>query len=418
MKTIKRIGMFLVALMATTGAWADELTVFEGEATSPYVPVYGFYADAYLKCEVVMPADELTAMDGGTISAMAFHINAAAGAQWGANFVVFLKEVAEETISEYTGLDDATVVYEGGLDGTGETMDITFTKPYAYQGDNLLIGVYCTEIGSYKSVSFKGTSVDGASVQGYSYTSLDAVTCYQRNFIPMTTFTYTAGEIDTSLALSVIESEHGTIELTIGGVAVTKAETGDEVLVTATPEDDEWTVKEIAAIPYIDWGGAKAPRRTPGILKVELVPVDGVHNQWTFEMPTYPVKVKATFWKINEIIEALREETERAQALFRAFGDQIEEEQVMEMFKAIGDANILLKKYDIGEEVDMYEASELLEQLKAFNALFDDITTGVANVNANVNLNESWFDLNGRRIQGQPTQKGVYILNGKKVVIK
>ena len=31
---------------------------------------------------------------------------------------------------------------------------------------------------------------------------------------------------------------------------------------------------------------------------------------------------------------------------------------------------------------------------------------------------EGIYDLSGRRIQGQPTQKGVYIQNGKKVVIK
>jgi hypothetical protein len=31
---------------------------------------------------------------------------------------------------------------------------------------------------------------------------------------------------------------------------------------------------------------------------------------------------------------------------------------------------------------------------------------------------EGTYDLSGRRIQGQPTQKGVYIQNGKKVVIK
>jgi alpha-amylase len=29
-----------------------------------------------------------------------------------------------------------------------------------------------------------------------------------------------------------------------------------------------------------------------------------------------------------------------------------------------------------------------------------------------------WHTLDGRRIEGQPTQKGVYIVNGRKVVIK
>ena len=31
---------------------------------------------------------------------------------------------------------------------------------------------------------------------------------------------------------------------------------------------------------------------------------------------------------------------------------------------------------------------------------------------------DNWFDMNGRRLQGKPTRKGVYLLNGRKVVIK
>ena len=32
--------------------------------------------------------------------------------------------------------------------------------------------------------------------------------------------------------------------------------------------------------------------------------------------------------------------------------------------------------------------------------------------------NDGWYDLNGRRLQGKPSQKGIYIKNGRKVVIK
>lgn len=46
----------------------------------------------------------------------------------------------------------------------------------------------------------------------------------------------------------------------------------------------------------------------------------------------------------------------------------------------------------------------------------DDETTGISNVNDNVNLNKVVFDLQGRRV-ARPT-KGMYIVNGKKVVIK
>ncbi len=37
---------------------------------------------------------------------------------------------------------------------------------------------------------------------------------------------------------------------------------------------------------------------------------------------------------------------------------------------------------------------------------FTDYTDGV------------FYDLNGRKLQGKPTKKGVYIMNGRKVVVK
>lgn len=46
-------------------------------------------------------------------------------------------------------------------------------------------------------------------------------------------------------------------------------------------------------------------------------------------------------------------------------------------------------------------------------------TTSVPNVNANENVNNGrYYTLDGRVLQGKPTQKGVYIMNGKKVVVK
>jgi hypothetical protein len=30
----------------------------------------------------------------------------------------------------------------------------------------------------------------------------------------------------------------------------------------------------------------------------------------------------------------------------------------------------------------------------------------------------AWYDLSGRKLEGKPTQQGIYICNGKKVVIK
>ena len=33
-------------------------------------------------------------------------------------------------------------------------------------------------------------------------------------------------------------------------------------------------------------------------------------------------------------------------------------------------------------------------------------------------LKEGWYDMQGRRLSGKPTARGIYINNGKKVVIK
>ena len=32
--------------------------------------------------------------------------------------------------------------------------------------------------------------------------------------------------------------------------------------------------------------------------------------------------------------------------------------------------------------------------------------------------NQVWYDLSGRKLNGMPSKKGLYIINGKKVVIK
>ena len=181
----------MMMLMALCVPWAahaqQELTVHEGTTTNNFVPVYGYYADAYLKCEMVYPADELVEMNGAEISGMTFYASQES-VNWGTDFQVFLVEVADATISDFNG--PGTVVYEGALAITGNQMTVEFNTPYTYGGGNLLVGIYQTSKGSYISSSWYGETVSDASVQGYSYSSLDAVSAAQRNFLPKTTFLY------------------------------------------------------------------------------------------------------------------------------------------------------------------------------------------------------------------------------------
>ena len=169
----------------------ETLIVHDGDATSGYVPVYGFYADAYLKCEMVYPADELADMSGGTISSLKFFTSSPAPEALTSTWQVFLTEVNYTSISSYEG--PGTVVYEGTLGCNTEEVEVVFDAPYTYSGGNLLIGVYTLSTGNYKSVSWAGESVEGASITGYSYSGLDGVTTNQRNFLPKTCFVYTPG---------------------------------------------------------------------------------------------------------------------------------------------------------------------------------------------------------------------------------
>jgi hypothetical protein len=50
---------------------------------------------------------------------------------------------------------------------------------------------------------------------------------------------------------------------------------------------------------------------------------------------------------------------------------------------------------------------------------FGDDTTGITTTNFTNDTNSgAWHTLDGRKLQGKPTQKGVYIYNGRKLVVK
>jgi len=59
-------------------------------------------------------------------------------------------------------------------------------------------------------------------------------------------------------------------------------------------------------------------------------------------------------------------------------------------------------------------------QMTAFNINFGDETTGIKSIeNGKWKIeNDNWYGLDGRKLNGKPTRKGLYIHNGVKVVIK
>ena len=201
--------LLLTLLLAILVPWAaqaqETLTVYDettGTLTNnAYVPMYGNYFDAYTKSEFVIPANQLSDMDGGTITSLKFYIQSVGtyGSGWSSNQQVFLKEVSSTSLSAFSGTDDATIVWEGSFtvpSSSDTEFEITFTTPYEYQGGNLLVGIYNITKGGYRNVAWYGQTITGASGSGNNSSSLSGVSFSQKNFIPKTTFTYEVANTD------------------------------------------------------------------------------------------------------------------------------------------------------------------------------------------------------------------------------
>ena len=111
---IGMIGAFAASALAQ-----ETHTVYDGTDANQYIPMYGYYFDAFTKSECIIPATELSEMDGGTITAITFYAKtvATSNSTWGsANQKVFIKEVSSTTLGgSFSGMTDATVVFDGLL---------------------------------------------------------------------------------------------------------------------------------------------------------------------------------------------------------------------------------------------------------------------------------------------------------------
>ena len=50
--------------------------------------------------------------------------------------------------------------------------------------------------------------------------------------------------------------------------------------------------------------------------------------------------------------------------------------------------------------------------------VFEDETTGITKITETKEADSEWYTLSGVKLHAKPTQKGIYINNGKKVVFK
>ena len=103
---------------------------------------------------------------------------------------------------------------------------------------------------------------------------------------------------------------------------------------------------------------------------------------------------------------------------------------IYEGFKNGEDESVLLTQPTVTTTADIYSpAGEYAITVSGAEAQNYEISyvngtlvitpaTGINAVRSNSIGNDAWYDLSGRKLQSMPIQKGIYIINNKKVVIK
>ena len=194
--SLTRAFLILLLVLCSSTAWSqEELTVYDGTATSQYVPAYIYYFDDFTRSQFVIPAADLENMKNSEITSLKFYTTSAnVPYTTVSTVVVYLKEVDYTSISNYEETADCSTVYQGtlsiGTEGDVGALTIDFSTPFGYHGGNLLIGIENIDDKGYKSINFYGQTVNGASIASFNSSSLAEVNATNRDFIPKTTFTY------------------------------------------------------------------------------------------------------------------------------------------------------------------------------------------------------------------------------------
>ena len=133
----------LAALLSFAAAHAQgtaTVVVADSTATNTYVPIYGNWADAYLRCQVIYPESMMAELVGSEIQGLTYYLSTPAGAAWTGTFDVKMGTTANATFdAAWADTTSLVTVYTGTLDATGSELTINFSTPFTYTGGNLLL---------------------------------------------------------------------------------------------------------------------------------------------------------------------------------------------------------------------------------------------------------------------------------------
>ena len=188
-KGFKLFSAALMALAMFVPAQADTVTLYDNGATNSSSPIDGYDMDVTgLRVQTILPAADLSMMDGAFIKSMKFYIADEGGNKFnGGKLGVYVGTTTQSAFSGYGASPIEGLTHVADITMTqGETeVFVEFDAPYSYAGGNLVIETQVVESLSYQNMNFYGANsgVSNVLVQRAYSSGTDA-------FLPKTTFEY------------------------------------------------------------------------------------------------------------------------------------------------------------------------------------------------------------------------------------
>lgn len=233
------------------------LTVYDAVITDTWMymakcPANIYSFDNYTRSQYVIPAADLSSMNGSNITALKYYTTQSFTWTSKTNTKAYIKEVNYTTMSAFEAVDGCTQVYTGLLYIVDGELSITFDEPFSYHGGNLLIGIDNLEYnynGARTGTYFVGTQVTNASryeTNWSSYASLGN-TGTANDFIPKTTFTYAEPQ-PVVYPDGVTDNYDGTYTVEAGSVVPIKAVSNDGYALADWDEDHNTSIRRSVTV--------------------------------------------------------------------------------------------------------------------------------------------------------------------------
>ena len=470
-------GTFTVAL---SGNCPNEkaITICEGDTTSKYAPVYGTYVDVQgTFTQMLYPADKFADLVGAKITGVKFYPKE--NLAWGTPTIELSVKGTEETafeaesaISVPTNLvTDLTTVASVTLAGGETELEFTFNEPYTYEGGNLAVQTLVAASGSWKSIFFNGEAQEAntAYAQWGSSSGSNALVM----FLPKMTILYTKDEQpqpEKAYYLIGDFNEWNQEEMVPfveedGVFTLTKTFSGQFKI---KDEQGKWwgggatLTAENPSVELDDTDGSDTNLVLAEEAEYTLTIEDGVLTVTGFPEPVIPEY--SEFYVVGDFNEWNQtEDGGRVELVGNEEGTEYTgsvEMQAEQKFKVItpnpnptsdddqwiwfggADENemgyFLINNDMLNVDISLIDGANFQVQaggeytitVKAAQAdgtravqepLVMVVTmkpTAITTISSDMNNDNAWYGINGIRYENRPTVKGVYIHNGKKVVIK